>query len=368
MSLMFNEIFIRIANRHAPKITTEDHPEPWWWDEDIIDLILERDEVKRSKTDVQENKERKQLQRVIRALRKQISKRFQHMKNNHFPPESEVPEVPANIFNEFRYYKDESQHVSDEDPLLSGSSESGLKFVPIDDNKVMVLLQSLTQSVTPGTDEIDARLLKIAAPYISAPICHIMNRSIIHGVFPSQWKNSKILLASQSRNDDFRPKHVLPVLSQILEKILVEQMRKHFTNNKLFAQHQKTLHEMTQDLPTEPNNGAEGAQRIQEIKEGLNSFLDTISPEMLIDNLKSNNFSQEAVTMMKSFLSDRRQKVYYNSCPSHWRKLDCGLPQGSCLAYFLFSVYTNDLKHLFNHIFSCYGRQLLHNTSFSLYP
>lgn len=82
------------------------------------------------------------------------------MKNNHFPPESEVPEVPANIFNEFRYYKDESQHVSDEDPLLSGSSESGLKFVPIDDNKVMVLLQSLTQSVTPGTDEIDARLLK----------------------------------------------------------------------------------------------------------------------------------------------------------------------------------------------------------------
>lgn len=54
MSLMFNEIFIRIANRHAPKITTEDHPEPWWWDEDIIDLILERDEVKRSKTDVQE--------------------------------------------------------------------------------------------------------------------------------------------------------------------------------------------------------------------------------------------------------------------------------------------------------------------------
>lgn len=68
MSLMFNEIFIRIANRHAPKITTEDHPEPWWWDEDIIDLILERDGVKRSKTDVQENKERKQLQRVIRAL------------------------------------------------------------------------------------------------------------------------------------------------------------------------------------------------------------------------------------------------------------------------------------------------------------
>lgn len=290
------------------------------------------------------------------------------MKNNHFPPESEVPEVPANIFNEFRYYKDESQHVSDEDPLMSGSSESGLKFVPIDDNKVMVLLQSLTQSVTPGTDEIDARLLKIAAPYISAPICHILNRSIIHGVFPSQWKNSKILLASQSRNDDFRPKHVLPVLSQILEKILVEQMTEHFTNNNLFAQHQKTLHEMTQDLPTEPNNGAEGAQRIQEIKEGLNSFLDTISPEMLIDNLKSNNFSQEAVTMMKSFLSDRRQKVYYNSCPSHWRKLDCGLPQGSCLAYFLFSVYTNDLKHLFNHIFSCYGRQLLHNTSFSLYP
>lgn len=118
---------------------------------------------------------------------------------------------------------------------------------------------------------------------------------------------------------------------------------------------------MTQDLPTESNNGAEEA----EFKEGLNSFLDTISPEMLIDNLKSNNFSQEAVTMMKSFLSDRRQKVYYNSCPSHWRKLDCGLPQGSCLAYFLFSVYTNDLKHLFNHIFSCYGRQLLHNTSFS---
>lgn len=257
----------------------------------------------------------------------------------------------------YQYYTDESPRFSCEPlplPLFQGSE---LNFVTVNNSKIEDLLKSLPESLTPGTDEIDARLLKVTARYISAPIRHIMNCCIDCGEFPSQWKNSKILLASQSRNADFRPKHVLPVLSQILEKILVEQMTEHFTNNKLFAQHQKTLHEMTQDLPTESNNGAEEA----EFKEGLNSFLDTISPKQLIDNLKLNNFSKRALTMMKSFLSDRRQKVYYNSYPSHWRKLDCGLPQGSCLAYFLFSVYTNDLKHLFNHIFSCYGRLYNYN-------
>lgn len=347
----FIEIFMPIADKHAPlkKITTKDHPNPWWWNDDLIQLIQKRDEEGFTSKEDQ----------------KKISKMFKDIKETFLFKSEEAPKDPTNMLNVFfLYYNDERAQQRQEDLPLLGSSESRLNFEIVNDSKIEDLLKSLPESLTPGTDEIDARLLKVTARYISAPIRHIMNRCIDCGEFPSQWKNSKILLASQSGNAYFRPKHVLPVLSQILEKILVEQMRKHFTNNNLFAQHQKTLHEMTQDLPTEPNNGAEGAQRIQEIKEGLNSFLDTISPEMLIDNLKSNNFSQEAVTMMKSFLSDRRQKVYYNSCPSHWRK-DCGLPQGSCLAYFLFSVYTNDLKHLFNHIFSCYGRQLLHNTSFS---
>lgn len=51
-------------------------------------------------------------------------------------------------------------------------------------------------------------------------------------------------------------------------------------------------------------------------------------------------------TFMKSYISYRTQRVYYNGSMSNCKGLDCGLPQGSCLGPLLYSIFTNDLPSL----------------------
>ena len=50
-----------------------------------------------------------------------------------------------------------------------------------------------------------------------------------------------------------------------------------------------------------------------------------------------------AYDLLKSYLTQRQQVVEYNSCISDKWLIKTGVPQGSGLVLFLFSVYINDL-------------------------
>ena len=46
---------------------------------------------------------------------------------------------------------------------------------------------------------------------------------------------------------------------------------------------------------------------------------------------------------MKSYFISRKQTIYFNGSTSKMRHVTCGLPQGSCLGWLLFSVFINEL-------------------------
>ena len=55
------------------------------------------------------------------------------------------------------------------------------------------MLKSLPEHSSVGTDMLDSKVLGLAADYVYSPICHILNACLMKGVYPTIWKESKMI-------------------------------------------------------------------------------------------------------------------------------------------------------------------------------
>ena len=63
----------------------------------------------------------------------------------------------------------------------------------------------------------------------------------------------------------------------------------------------------------------------------LSKAFDTVNHKILCHNLQHNGIRDTALSWIKSYLEDRTQFVQFGSHRSFYRKISCGVPQGSIL-------------------------------------
>ena len=230
-----------------------------------------------------------------------------------------------------------------------------LEFQHVSIAKVSKLLKRLKSSKSTGYDGLDSYSLKIAAEYICKPVHHIITLSLMQTKFPTSWKYSKIIplhkKGSRLERQNYRPVSILSPLSKILEKLMFEQIYKHFDANKLFHEN---LHGFRENRSTETAlltmydrwaraaslNMISGAVLID-----LSSAFDLVDHDLLLKKLKIYGFKEDAIKMIESYLSDRFQAVWIDHILSEFNHCDVGVPQGSNLGPLLFLVYFNDLLY-----------------------
>lgn len=224
---------------------------------------------------------------------------------------------------------------------------------------VELLLKNIKTNKATGLDKIPCRLVKEAAPVISVSLCYIFNNSIRSGVFPGDWKIAKVTPIYKSGPKDnmnnYRPISVISPIAKVFERIVYNQLYDYLQKNNLLSKHQsgfRSCHSTVTsllDATMEWYTNMDNSKFNSVVFLDLSKAFDTVDHSVLLQKLRLYGLSAPTLKWFESYLTDRTQCCFTSGCLSSFKKIKCGVPQGSILGPLLFLIYINDLPHCVQH-------------------
>ena len=152
---------------------------------------------------------------------------------------------------------------------------------------------------------------------LTSYLLHLFNKSVDGNFFPNEMKDGDVSALFKNSNSfhkkNYRPITVLPSVSKIFERLLAKQMLP-FVNKFLspkicgYLQGYNTQHALIKLVETckktLDNKGFVGAVFMD-----LSKAFDYLNHELVLAKLNAYGFSTNAIRMMCSYLTGRRQRV-----------------------------------------------------------
>ena len=243
---------------------------------------------------------------------------------------------------------------------LQSPCSSSFNFERVESNTICKIIDNLKPKSSCGIDHISNKLLKLIKNSISIPLAVIINQSIENGIFPERLKVAKIIPLFKKDEDylleNYRPISVLPSISKVFERVIHNQLSNYFCENNLFYDNQYGFRKShstelaTLELIDRVINSMDNNEIPIAIFLDFSKAFDTIDHEILLYKLKYYGINNNALQLLQSYLSNRKQYTVLDNVESSFLSIKTGVPQGSILGPLLFIIYVNDL-HLASKMF-----------------
>ena len=192
---------------------------------------------------------------------------------------------------------------------------------------------------------------------------NIINSDLKRNTFSDSVKVAPIRLIFKGKEErteikNYRPVSMLNCFSQVFERFIHESLVSSVTTflsdfisvyRKGYSTNHVLLRLIENWKAALDSNLFPGAVLLD-----LPKVFDCIPHDLLTAKLHAHGFSFETLTVLSSYLRDRKECVKINNICNVFLKISSGVPQGSKLCPILFNIFLNDL-------FLCLKKTDLHN-------
>ena len=205
----------------------------------------------------------------------------------------------------------------------------------------------------PGFDKISGLILKNLPKKALMKLVSIFNAVIRCKFIPSQWKIAEIFVLLKpdkppAEAASYRPISLLPVIGKLFERLYIKRLNEIVKDKNLIidaqfgfrAQHSTVdqLHRVTKFIEDSLEKGEYCVAVFLDVAQAFDRVWHERLVEKLYKMLPCNH-----VELLSSFLSGRQFRVRYENSVSSFRRIEAGVPQGSCLSPLLYSLFTTDI-------------------------